>query len=101
MFTKRIIGGCCVTLLSAASIWAAGTDLADAVASKNKQAARTLLQQKADVNATQADGTTALHWAVRWDDLETTDLLLKAGANVMAANRNGATPLYLATINGT
>jgi len=88
-------------VLSATTIWAAGSEMADAVASKNKQAARTLLQQKADVNAPQTDGTTALHWAVRWDDLETADLLIKAGANVMAANRNGATPMYLATINGT
>ena len=33
---------------------------------------RARLQQKADVNAAEADGTTALHWAVRADDLELT-----------------------------
>ena len=101
MLIRRILGGCCVVILSTATIWAAGTEVADAVASKNKQVVRTLLQQKADVNAPQTDGTTALHWAVRWDDLETADLLIKAGANVMASNRNGATPMYLATVNGT
>ena len=53
---------------------------------------RALIQQKADVNAPQVDGTTALHWAVQADDLETADLLIRAGANVSAANRAGATP---------
>ena len=66
----------------------------------NKAAVRTLLQKKADVNAPQIDGTTALHWAVQADDLETADLLIRAGANVSAANRAGATPLLLAAVNG-
>ena len=44
----------------------------------------------------QVDGTTALHWAVRSDDLETADLLIRAGANVSAANREGVTPMQLA-----
>ena len=48
-----------------------------------------LMQQKANVNAPQIDGTTALHWAVQADDLETADLLIRAGANVSAANRDG------------
>jgi ankyrin repeat protein len=47
---------------------------------------RSLLQKKADVNAAQTDGTAALHWAVRWDDMETADLLIRAGANVCVAN---------------
>ena len=57
-------------------------------------------QQQADVNAAEADGTTALHWAVHRDDLATVDLLLSAGANVEAANRYGVTPLHLAATNG-
>jgi len=56
--------------------------------------------QKADVNAPQADGATALHWAVYRDDLATVDLLLKAGANPKAANQYGATPLSLAAESG-
>ena len=51
---------------------------------------------KNDVNATQPDGTTALHWAVRQDDLETAQMLISAGARVTAATRYGVTPLYLA-----
>jgi ankyrin repeat protein len=66
----------------------------------NKQTVLSLLQKKADVNAPQIDGTTALHWAVRLDDLETAELLIRAGANVSSATRAGATPLDLAATNG-
>jgi ankyrin repeat protein len=60
-----------------------------------------LLKLHADVNAPQPDGTTALAWAARWDDIEMADLLVAAGANVKAANRFGATPLSLACTNGS
>ena len=49
----------------------------------------------------QVDGTTALHWAVRADDVEMADLLIRAGARVTAANREGVTPLQLAALNGS
>jgi uncharacterized protein len=61
---------------------------------------RVLVAQRIDVNALQPDGTTALHWAAHWDDLEATDLLVKAGANPDAANHYGVTPLFLACTNG-
>jgi uncharacterized protein len=54
-----------------------------------------------DVNATQADGMTALHWAAQRDDLEMVNALLAAGADFRAANRTGVRPLYLATVNGS
>ena len=63
-------------------------------------AVRTLLQQKADVNTQQVDGTSALHWAVEANNLELADLLLRSGAKASAANKAGATPLLLATQNG-
>src|SRR5437899_2239743 len=97
---KRVLGGCVAMFLSAAGFAASSSDVADAVMKENKQAVRSLLQKKADVNGAQVDGTTALHWAVRWDDLETADLLIRAGANVSAATRAGATPLQLAATNG-
>lgn len=90
---------CAVILLSATSLQA-DSRLADAAMAPNPEAVRSLLKQKVDVNAPQPDGTTALHWAVRQDDLETADLLIRAGANVKAANRFGATPLSLAATNG-
>ena len=55
----------------------------------------------ADVNATEADGTTPLHWASYRDDLESADLLIRGGANVNAANDLGATPLWTACLNGS
>src|SRR5262249_20151177 len=79
---------------------AAPSEVADAVERGNREALRALLARKASVNAPQVDGTTALHWAVRSDDLETTDLLLKNGANASAANREGVMPLLLAAQNG-
>ncbi len=90
MGVRRVAGCCVVMLLSAASVAAASTDLADAVMKGNKVAVRSLLQKNADVNAAQTDGTTALHWAVRLDDMETAELLIRAGA----------TPLQLAAVNG-
>jgi uncharacterized protein len=87
-------------LLSAAGLDAATSEVADAAMKGNKEAVRTLVQQKANVNAPQVDGATALHWAVQANDLETADVLIRAGANASAANRAGATPLLLAAING-
>jgi ankyrin repeat protein len=98
MRPRRI--ACCIAVLPALLIAAVRSEVADAAMHRNKPAVRTLLQQKADVNAPQIDGTTALHWAVETDDLELTDLLIRAGAHVSAANKAGATPLLLATMNG-
>lgn len=50
---------------------------------------------------TDADGTTPLHRASYHDDLKTADALLRAGADVNAANDLGATPLWLASLNGS
>jgi ankyrin repeat protein len=77
------------------------TRLIDAVKSGNSTAAATLLQKKVDVNATEADGTTALHWAVRNDDATLVDRLIRAGANARAQNRYGVTPIALACENGS
>src|SRR5204863_8965498 len=48
----------------------------------------------------QADGSTALHWAVYKDDVQTVKRLIDSGAKVNAANREGATVFSLACING-
>jgi ankyrin len=80
--------------------WAAAdTRLPDAAAARNPEAVRAALAGGADVNARQADGSTALHWAVHLDDAALVDALLAAGADADAANDYGATPLTLACIN--
>ena len=74
--------------------------LADAAEKMDRQKIGTLLKQRADVNAPQVDGMTALHWSAYHDDLEIAKLLVRAGANVKAANRYGVVPLSLACTNG-
>jgi uncharacterized protein len=76
-------------------------DLIRAARNQNKDAVRALLKQHADVNTPQGDGSTALHWAAHWDDLDMAVLLLRAGAKVNVANELGVTPLYLACTNGS
>src|SRR6188472_3253716 len=87
-------------LLTTMGAGAATSDVADAVMRGDSIAVRRLLTQKADVNAPQADGATALHWAAYQGDYATVDLLLNSGASVKVANSFGATPLSLAAENG-
>jgi len=74
--------------------------LADAAEHADWTKVRALVKQTGGVNATQADGMTALHWAVYHDSPEIAALLVAAHANVSAANRYGVTPLSLACTNG-
>ena len=98
---KVLVGWWMASLLSVAGFAAANSDLrlVEAVEKGDQAAVRSLLQQRADVNAPQADGSTALAWAAHRDDLETADLLIRAGANVNAPNDYGVTPLSLACTN--
>jgi uncharacterized protein len=100
MRTQKIIAPFLVCVLLSAASFAGSSDVADAVMNRDQAAVRTLLTKKADVNAPQTDGTTALHWAVHHEDVALVEQLLKAGANVAAANREGATPFYLAAVAG-
>jgi ankyrin repeat protein len=102
MRIRRLIAVSSLLVLLSAGLANAGmSDVADAAMQRNLAALRALLQQKADVNAPQLDGATALHWAVRWDDLEAAELLIRAGANVRASNRFAVTPMSLASLNGS
>jgi len=99
----RTIGGLVLLGLglAASAVAAASSPVADAAEQRDKSRIRALLQTGADVNATQADGTTPLHWAAYNDDAEMAGLLVKAGANVKALNRYGAAPLAQACQNGS
>ena len=74
--------------------------LVEAVKNGSTASVRALLDQRVDVNAAEADGTTALHWATQREDVSLVDMLIDAGANVTAANRYGVTPLFLACLTG-
>jgi uncharacterized protein len=101
MSVRRILACSALVVVAVVPVAAASNELADAAMNGNREAVRSLVQQKVDVNAAQVDGTTALHWVVRADDAELADLLIFAGAKVTAANRDGVTPLQLAAINGS
>lgn len=94
-----VVCGLFAGAVSAAWGQAAPPALADAVERRDTAAIRALLPDSR-VNAAQADGMTALHWAVRHDDLDTVRALLAAGADPKAENRYGVTPLALACTNG-
>jgi ankyrin repeat protein len=103
MWHERPIRACVIgaALLTVSSVAAADTRVADAAKSRDREAVRAGVRRHEDVNGKQADGATALHWAAQWDDLETADLLLRAGASADAANDLGVTPLSLACVNGS
>jgi ankyrin repeat protein len=90
-----------IFLLGGAAADGASTDVADAAMRGDRTAVRAAIARKADVNAAQIDGSTALHWAAERDDLEVADLLIRSGARVAARTREGVTPLQLAATNGS
>jgi ankyrin repeat protein len=73
--------------------------LIEAVKARRLADVRALLKQRVDVNATQGDKATALHWAVHLDDAAMVGALLSAGARANSADDTGVTPLYLACLN--
>ena len=77
------------------------TRLIEAVKTGNANAVTTLVRQRALVNAAEADGSTALHWAARLDRVDIVQALLRAKAEVNVSNRYGIAPLTLAAINGS
>lgn len=97
---RKLVWIAAVTAYSALAGAAPDSRAAAAVESGDKPLLRSLIGQKADVNGVLTDGTTALHWAVDYDDAEAVGLLLKAGAKVDAADRYGMTPLFYAVTNG-
>ena len=83
------------------AVTGAESPVADAAMRGEADRVRTLLRDGADVNAAQGDGMTALHWTALNGDLETTNVLLVAGATVEALTRVGRyTPLHLASSRG-
>lgn len=74
--------------------------LIDAIRAEDREAALTLLEQRADANERSSDGTTALHWAAHIGDAQLVKRLIEAGADVNAINDYGTTPMQEAAERG-
>lgn len=96
----RVLTMCLAAAAIAVAAVPAPSPVADAAENGDIATVKALLAKKADVNAPQADGATAIQWAAYANNLELADVLIKAGANVKLANHDGATPMYLAAMNG-
>ena len=101
---RTMAGRCLIAaaLVGLAPLAAAASEapLADAVQQRDSEAVDRLLDERADVNAAQVDGMTALHWAAYNDDADLVGRLVDAWADVHARNRYGVFPLSLAAENG-
>ena len=105
---QRRLAIACATLLVAAATAAPSAVLAAprgeaplvaAIKSGDTERALSLLGA-GNVDAPEADGTTALHWAAWAGDSALVEALLAAGASPTATNRYGMTALHLAAVNG-
>ena len=96
-FSKR---GALVAATAAVFTWGQDVSLIDAVKAGDHVTVLERIKRPGAANVREADGTTALHWAVRSNDVVLTQALLRAGADARAANRYGVTPVSLAVING-
>ncbi|HWE53725.1 MAG TPA: ankyrin repeat domain-containing protein [Bryobacteraceae bacterium] len=77
------------------------SSVVEAVKGGNVAVLQKTLQQHPDPNTAEADGTTALHWAVQKDRLDLVQALLAAGAKPNVKNRWGVSPLALAVATGS
>ena len=91
-----------VFLAGASMSVAGGPSLLETAESGDHFAAMSLLRAKAaDVNATGADGATAIMYAAANNDLELVRALIKAGANVKLENQLGTSAITEAAIIGS
>jgi ankyrin repeat protein len=100
---RKLLPVTTILLVTSAALIAASGDapsLISAVKSGSLTAVQKALQQRGSVSEAEADGTTALHWAVQTDRLDMVQALVKAGADVNARNYFGLTPLASALNHG-
>src|SRR6266516_5417128 len=92
-----ILAGLLGSTIFAGSALAADTSnvpLVTAAKQGDRDAVRSLLNGIPQKVIAGPEGTAALVWAASRNDLEMTDLLLRAGADVKTANELGATALF-------
>jgi ankyrin len=100
---RLFVGSCLIAALGLGVVTRAQSDTRLVVAMKNQDATavKALLKQRADVNAPDVDGTTALQWAAHWNDVDSVKALIAAGAKANVASRYGVTPLHEAASIGS
>ena len=97
-----VLGFAVTCVLAVMSLTAADDRrLVEAVKHHKMATIQALLAEGVDANVPEADGTTALHWAVHHDAADLVDRLLGAGARVTASNRYGIQPVSIASLNGS
>src|SRR5579863_12595 len=98
---RKFISTIAAALIGASSMMAAElTPLAAAESGDHVAAVRLAATKGANVNATGADGSTAIMYAAANGDLELVRALIKAGANVKLANQLGTSAITEAAIIG-
>jgi ankyrin repeat protein len=88
---KHLTIACSMLLVCATAH--AQSPLANLIQNDERSAALEMIGDGADVNATQGDGTTPLHWAVYKVDQELVAELLDHGAKANVTNDYGSSPL--------
>jgi len=103
IYTMNRIGATLAGALAAVVALGAAGDLRliEAIKSERSQEAATLIRQRVGLDATEADGSTALHWAAQLNRPDLVKSLLEAGANANVKTRYGVAPLTLACVNGS
>jgi ankyrin repeat protein len=86
-------------MLSINPAWAA-SELTTAIMNGDAVQVLELVRGNVDINAHEKDGTTALQWAIYYENPGIVGYLLAAGADVEETNREGITPLALAAQAG-
>ncbi len=101
IFTITALGAALgAATMSYAADLAREPSVAEAVKAGDRAIAVAMIEKKVNVNAPEADGSTALLWAAHNGDAELVDRLLKAGADVKVKNDFGATPMSEAAVAG-
>jgi uncharacterized protein len=100
---KSLLASAVLTAMFAGNVGAQEGDIQQVLqlaSNGDTKEALALLDRNTDVNQSQSDGTTMLHWAIYYNDLDLVKQLLRRDADVNARNEYGATPLSQAAITG-
>ena len=102
-FVSKVLASAVLAVMASHAVLAADgkeQQMLQLAAAGNTKEAMALLSKNSDVNQSQADGTTALHWAVYYSDLALVKQLIAQKADIRAKNEFGATPMSQAAITG-